>query len=209
MYRATAQRGVATDDGSQARLIAKRPLTRPLAAQPEAPWLTETLAQADASQIRMLLDRLDLLLEQLAELEDAIDQATQQLPVRSTLESVPGIAMRQAATLVQHAFGDVVPHRDQAGIRLGACPVFTGSGGAETARPKATLACDARPIAATAIHLAVREEYFGAAAAGLFGVSFSSGNLFSAARLAVVGHEHAVGTRSRSPSLAGHLRSSG
>ncbi len=90
-------------------------------SQTEAPWLTQTLAQAEALRIRMLLDRLDILLDQLDELDDAIDQATEQLPVRGLLESVPGIAMRQAATLIQHAFGDVLSHRDQAGIRLGAC----------------------------------------------------------------------------------------
>jgi hypothetical protein len=97
-------------------------------AQTEAPWLTETLAQAVALRVRTLVDKLDLLLDRLAEVEEAIDEATSALPVRSTLESVSGIALKQAAALIQHAFGEELTHRDQAGIRLGACPVFTGSG---------------------------------------------------------------------------------
>ena len=120
------------DDSALDELLAgawphRRQDVREALTRTEAPWLDEGLAAIEAIRIRQLLDRLNLLVQQLKDVDAAIDEATKALPQRPLLESVAGIGMHQAATFIQHAFGEELKHRDHAGVQLGACPVFVGS----------------------------------------------------------------------------------
>lgn len=102
----------------------------------EAPWLTETAARVEALRVEQLLDRMAQLIEQLAELDEHLDALTSEIPARGHLESIKGIGLRQVAVLLQFAFGGELQHRDQAGIQLGASPVFSGSGETPDGRSK-------------------------------------------------------------------------
>lgn len=102
----------------------------------EAPWMTEAAAKVEALRVEQLLARMELLMKQLGELDEHLDALTSDLPARKYLESIKGIGLRQAAALIQFAFVGELTHRDQAGIQLGASPVFSGSGETRDGRPK-------------------------------------------------------------------------
>jgi transposase len=90
-------------------------------------WLTEQVATLEARLLRMQIRRVRDLRDQLAELDQMLDDATCDKPERAVLESVKGIAMLQATALTLHAFSQPITDRDDAGIRMGVCPVFRGS----------------------------------------------------------------------------------
>lgn len=97
--------------------------------QSRATWMSEKVAHTIARRVRMLLDEIALSGRQLDELEAEMDELTRGLPTRERVESMPGIGMKQAITLIQHAFRDGAPaDRDTASICMGASPVFVGSG---------------------------------------------------------------------------------
>lgn len=106
-------------------------------AKTETPWLHADVATIEAMRIRLVLEQLDQAAEHIHRVEQQLDALTRDIPVRKTLESVNGIGMKQAAILIAYAFGQGVPsHRDEAGIRMGACPVFVGSAQTTEGRPK-------------------------------------------------------------------------
>lgn len=102
----------------------------------EAPWRTPASATAEAMAVRMLLETLELVDSHISHVEDEMDALSADLPERKTLESMKGIGMRQAIALISFAFGGSLAHRDQAGIQLGAAPVFVGSGTLPNGKPK-------------------------------------------------------------------------
>ena len=118
-------------------------------ARTEAPWLREAVAKVLGQQMRALLEQLEVLTRQLAQAEAELDALTRQMPVRPILESVDGIALRQCASLIRFGFGaGDVTHRDAVGVRMGACPVFGGSGSDKHGKPKGKVwmrrACSSR-----------------------------------------------------------------
>lgn len=122
--------------GSRARRTTLDRVWRTLEAA-EAPWLTETTAMTHAFTIELMIDEVKRRAEQLKLIEEKLDEATKHLLVRSQLESVGGIATKMANRLIELVFGDGVPqHRDEASIKLGASPVFRGSGKTKDGRPK-------------------------------------------------------------------------
>jgi hypothetical protein len=97
--------------------------------QTQAPWLDAVMAGTLATDVQSDLELLALLCKQLAKVEKQMDQVTSSMANRRVAESMGGIAMVLAATLIQYAFRDGVPaDRDEASIRMGASPVFIGSG---------------------------------------------------------------------------------
>jgi hypothetical protein len=102
----------------------------------EALGLDDVLTEIEAMRVGDLLDRIELLTEQLEKVETRLDELTRDMGTRQLLESVDGIGLMQAATLMQFAFGAPPEHRDQASIRLGASPVFRGSGETKQGRKK-------------------------------------------------------------------------
>jgi len=96
----------------------------------------DVVAGIEALRVGHLLDRLELLVEQLEKVEARLDELTRDLGTRRLLESVDGIGLMQAATLLQFAFDEAPEHRDQASIKLGASPVFRGSGTTKEGRKK-------------------------------------------------------------------------
>lgn len=114
----------------------RRDAVKAAVAESRAPWLNESLASIEAMRVNQHLDALDMLLEQLASINEAIDEETAKLPARPILESVDGIGLQQCATLLQFAFASELLHRDHAAVQLGACPVFRGSGERKNGTPK-------------------------------------------------------------------------
>ena len=103
----------------------------------EAPWLTAPVAETIRLQVRFELDQMALLGKQLAEVEKRMDRVTQTMATRQMAESMGGIALKLSASLIQYAFRDGVPgDRDQASVRMGASPVFTGSARRKDGKPK-------------------------------------------------------------------------
>lgn len=92
------------------------------------PWLDEPLAKLEAERVHHQLDLIELHDARIRTLNEQLDLETKDLMSRQTLESVDGIGLRQASELIAFAFSQPLQHRDQAGILLGACPVFVGSG---------------------------------------------------------------------------------
>jgi hypothetical protein len=94
----------------------------------EAPWLLETVAPTVAYVVHSDLEQIALFSRQLEEIERRLDAVTESMATRELAESMGGVALLMAATLIQFAFRDGVPKdRDQASIRMGASPVFVGS----------------------------------------------------------------------------------
>ena len=95
-----------------------------------APWLTEGLAEAQATHVNALVGQIEVLGLQLAAVDQQLDELTADLDLRKNLETVGGIGTKMANRLLRFAFDfERAPeHRDAVGIQLGACPVFRGSG---------------------------------------------------------------------------------
>ena len=98
--------------------------------------MTGAMAAAEAMAVRMLLAQLELVDAHLSQVEDEMDSLSADIPERKSLESMKGIGMRQAITLISFAFGGALAHRDQAGVQMGAAPVFVGSGTLPNGKPK-------------------------------------------------------------------------
>ena len=121
--------------GSGAREKSREGLLAALAASAQ-PWLSEAVAQVQALIVVQFLDQIDLLSKQLVALDEALDALTADLDIRKNLESVDGIGERMAHRLLQFAFPAPAADRDQAGILMGASPVFQGSGKTPKGKPK-------------------------------------------------------------------------
>ncbi len=102
----------------------------------EAPWVDEALADIEALHVRGLLDRLELVVEQLAVVDAKLDEMLSQFAEWPLLDTVGGIGRQLAAVLLQFALGTTPTHRDQAGIQMGASPVFIGSATDKRGNPK-------------------------------------------------------------------------
>ena len=87
-------------------------------------------------RVHWMLDDIDYHAARVAELEKRLDSVTAQFETREPLESVPGIGMKLASRLLLIAFYREPTHRDEAGVLLGACPVFDGSGTTTDGRAK-------------------------------------------------------------------------
>jgi hypothetical protein len=97
------------------------------ASSTEAPWLTEAVAEDEARTVRQGLDRLELVDAQIEAADLAIDEVLAAVPVAQRVMEVDGIGRHLAAALV--VFGLLgAGDRDSAGVRMGASPVFRGSG---------------------------------------------------------------------------------
>jgi transposase len=101
-----------------------------------APWLTESVARVHALHVRLLIDQIELFGVQLEAVEAQLEELTKDLDIHAQLKSVGGIQNKMANRLMEFAFDEVPTHRDQAGIQLGACPVFVGSGKTRKGKPK-------------------------------------------------------------------------
>jgi hypothetical protein len=104
----------------------------------EAPWLSGELAQVIAVQVRHGLDQVELLRDQLQDIERRLDDVTRDTAARQIAESMDGVALLVCTAMLQYAFRDGPTDRDQASIRMGASPVFVGSGRTKKGRPKGT-----------------------------------------------------------------------
>ena len=103
----------------------------------QAPWLDAAIAKTLGTQVRFELDQLELLGKQLAQIEEQLDAVTDGSTTRTAAESMAGIGLQLSAALIQFVFRDGVPaDRDEASIRLGASPVFVGSGKTRDGRSK-------------------------------------------------------------------------
>jgi hypothetical protein len=103
----------------------------------EAPWLEESVADTLAFVVQSDLEQMSMFSKQLEQLEQRLDAVTGSMATRELAESMGGVALLMAATLIQFAFRDGVPDdRDQASIRMGASPVFVGSARDHRGRPK-------------------------------------------------------------------------
>jgi hypothetical protein len=97
--------------------------------QTQAPWLDASVAGRLATEVRFDLEQLAMIGKHLAEVEKQMDEVTSGMANRQVAESMGGIALLLSATLIRYAFRDSVPaDRDEASIRMGASPVFVGSG---------------------------------------------------------------------------------
>ena len=99
--------------------------------------LDPSVANVVAIKVRAHLDHLVLLDQQLAAVETAIDKVTAGMERRIRAQTMGGVAMKMAVALMQYGFGDEVPSdRDTASVRMGASPVFVGSGRRRDGKPK-------------------------------------------------------------------------
>lgn len=98
--------------------------------------MKEAAATALATKVRMYVEHLDLLLHQLADVEEKLDRATAKFAFRAQLEAVDGIGLKMAGRLLRFALGEAPAHRDEASILLGASPVFQGSATDSNGNPK-------------------------------------------------------------------------
>jgi transposase len=122
--------------GSGARKTTLEAVWKALEAT-ESDWLTEDVAESDAFTIGLMVDEVQRLAEQLRTIERKLDHATEDLYQRTQMESVGGIGMKMANRLIELAFGgETLEDRDEASIKLGASPVFYGSGKTRDGRPK-------------------------------------------------------------------------
>jgi transposase len=103
----------------------------------KAPWIDAAMAKTIAVQVRLELAQLEALGKQLEEIDEQLERATGGMETRTEAESIDGIGLKMSTSLIQFAFRDGVPaDRDQASIRLGASPVFSGSGKHRDGRAK-------------------------------------------------------------------------
>lgn len=92
-----------------------------------------------ARRVERMLDQIKYHRERLKELERQLDEASTDFESRDRVESVPGLGMKLATRLILMVFHKMPTHRDEAGITMGACPVFDGSGTLPDGRPKGTV----------------------------------------------------------------------
>ena len=103
----------------------------------DAPWLDESVASALGFVVQSDVTQMSMLSNQLDQVDQRLDKVTKSMAARDVAESMGGIALRTSSMLIQFAFRDGVPtHRDQASIRMGASPVFSGSAKDRRGRPK-------------------------------------------------------------------------
>lgn len=97
--------------------------------------------RADVLEQRVgrMLDEIKHHRERLKELERQLDAASAEFESRDRLESVKGLGPKLAARLIMLVFHNMPTHRDEAGITMGACPVFDGSGTRPDGRPKGSV----------------------------------------------------------------------
>jgi len=105
------------------------------ASRTEGPWLTEAVAEDEARTVRQALERIELIDQHVADADRAIDEVLAAVPVAQQVMEVDGIGRQLAAALV--VFGLLgTGDRDAASVRMGASPVFRGSGKRRDGLPK-------------------------------------------------------------------------
>lgn len=88
------------------------------------------VAQARATRIHVMLDRIETLTASIETLEKKLNALTADLDLKQVLTSVDGIGDRLSVQLMSLGFQLSGPpkHRDEVSIKMGASPVFVGSG---------------------------------------------------------------------------------
>jgi transposase len=103
----------------------------------QAPWLDAAVAKTIGAQVRFELAQMELMGKQLAEIEAQLEEATSGSESRKVAQSIKGIGLQLSSTLLQYAFREGLPRdRDEASVRVGASPVFAGSGKHKNGRSK-------------------------------------------------------------------------
>lgn len=97
---------------------------------------SSTLAISRRLRVRSFLKQLELFEGQLREVEAQLDAMTADMDLRKTLESVGGIGMRMSMHLMALGFVGKPSHRDEVSMRMGASPVFQGSGETRSGKAK-------------------------------------------------------------------------
>lgn len=90
------------------------------------PLPAEDVAQYHAQRLRMQLERLELLDTQIKTLNKELDALTQDSGARQLFQSVKGIGMQLAISILS-AGVDIDGTRDALAIKMGAAPVYSGS----------------------------------------------------------------------------------
>jgi transposase len=121
--------------GTQARHVTRDALWKAI-TETEVVWPSSEVAEATRAGVVRLIQQAELLREQLAAVDGQLDQLTKNLTTRKILQSAAGVGLFQAVALMEFAFDEVPEHRDQAAIRIGAAPVFSGSGRKSNGKPK-------------------------------------------------------------------------
>lgn len=96
----------------------------------------DAFAEIRAIRVRALLDELDLHIEQCAVFEKKIDELTQGHKFRESVESFLGFSLGIYTRVVVLAFDTPPSDRDEVSRKLGASPVFYGSGKDRSGQPK-------------------------------------------------------------------------
>lgn len=112
-------------------------LRRVLAAveRTEVPWLTAAAAEDEAAGVHQALERLKVLDGHILAADEAIDAILAAIPMARTLQGIEGIGPQLTVALL--VFGLLgTGDRDAAGVRMGAAPVFRGSGKRRDGTPK-------------------------------------------------------------------------
>jgi len=98
----------------------------------------ETLAKGLAARVRAMVDDIEHYADQKAEIESELDALTAGLELRQTLESIDGIGKTLSQHLMAVGFDiEAAPRdRDDVAIRMGAAPVFVGTGDKKNGKGK-------------------------------------------------------------------------
>lgn len=124
----------------------------------QAPWLDEDLAEIEGMAVRQALSRLELFDRQVTELDARIEAVLNDIEKTADLLDVGGLGPGLTAILV--VFGLLEPgDRDATSIRMGASPVFVGSGTTKkgAAKGKVLMRRAAAPRARQATYLLGRQ----------------------------------------------------
>ena len=96
--------------------------------QSHAPWLTQGSAEAIAGSVRVHLDQLVLLRDQLASVRERLDEVSAPIEGRELAESIDGVGLKLSTVLILYVFRyGCTSSRDEAAVLMGAAPVFRGS----------------------------------------------------------------------------------
>lgn len=100
------------------------------------PGWSEQRANAVARVMGAHLDQVVFQLEQLARIEKELDDCTANHPVRRLAETMGGIKAKMSIRLLEGGVTSAPVDRDELAIRMGASPVFVGSGTTRRGDPK-------------------------------------------------------------------------
>jgi len=94
----------------------------------EAPWLTETLAMIVAVEVRELITGIRSTMNGLQQLDHRLESLLGEDERAVALRAIPGFGPVLVTTVLCFSITEESPHRDATSIRMGASPVWVGSG---------------------------------------------------------------------------------